>query len=99
MDESIADPGAGPYTEITVRIPDDLARRLGTVGEIERRALEALALEEFKQGHLTKPELRRLLGFGTRMKLDEFLKAHGIYEPYTLDDFERERRDLQRLGF
>ena len=32
---------------------------------VERRVLEALALDEFKQGHLTKPELRRLLGFGT----------------------------------
>ena len=99
MDDSIPDRRGGAYTEITVRIPDDLARRLGTVGEIERRALEALALEEFKLGHLTKPELRRLLGFGTRMKLDEFLKAHYVYEPYTLDDLERERRDLQRLGF
>jgi hypothetical protein len=85
--------------EITVRIPDDLAGRLGSASEIERRALEALALEEFKLGHLTKPELRQLLGFGTRMKLDEFLKAHNVYEPYTLADLERERRDLQRLGF
>jgi hypothetical protein len=38
------------YTEITVRIPDDLARRLGTGGEVERRVLEALALDEFRQG-------------------------------------------------
>jgi hypothetical protein len=97
MDDSIPDPRAGAYTEITVRIPDDLARRLGTVGEIERRALEALAVEEFKRGHLTKPELGRLLGFGTRMKLDEFLKAHNVYEPYTLDDLEREREDLAAI--
>jgi uncharacterized protein UPF0175 len=90
MDDNFRDSSSGTYTEITVRITDDLARRLGTVGEIERRALEALALEEFKLGHLTKPELRRLLGFGTRMKLDEFLKAHDVYEPYTLDDLERE---------
>ena len=52
--------------EITLHIPDELARLLGSTGEIERRALEALALEEYKLGHLTKPELRRLLGFGTR---------------------------------
>ena len=97
MDDSIPDPRGSAYTEITVRIPDDLARRLGTVGEIERRALEALAVEEFKRGHLTKPELRRLLGFGTRMKLDEFLKAHNVYEPYTLDDLEREREDLAAI--
>ncbi len=99
MDDSLPDPRADAYTEITVRVPGELARHLGKAGEIERRVLEALALEEFKLGHLTKPELRRLLGFGTRMKLDEFLKAHDVYEPYTLDDLERERRDLQRLGF
>jgi hypothetical protein len=85
--------------EITLHIPDELARLLGSIGEIERRALEALALEEYKLGHLTKPELRRSLGFGTRAKLDEFLKAHDVFEPYTLEDLERERRELERLGF
>jgi hypothetical protein len=85
--------------EITLRIPDEFARLLGSTGEIERRALEALALEEYKLGHLTKPELRKLLGFGTRAKLDKFLKAHEVFEPYTLEDIERERRDLERLGF
>jgi hypothetical protein len=85
--------------EIILQIPDELARLLGSTGEIERRALEAFALEEYKLGHLTKPELRRLLGFGTRAKLDAFLKAHDVFEPYTLDDLECERRDLERLGF
>jgi hypothetical protein len=62
--------------EITLRIPDDLAGRLSTVGEVERYALEALALEEYKLGHLTKPELRRLLGSATSEALDGFLRAH-----------------------
>lgn len=91
--------GYGAGMEITLRIPDELARLIGTAGDIERRALEALALEEFKLGHLTKPELRRVLGFDTRYELDGFLKAHEVYEPYSLEDLERERRDLERLGF
>jgi predicted HTH domain antitoxin len=99
MDDSNPDPGAGTYTEITVRIPDELVRLVGASGEVERRVLEALALDEFRQGHLSRAELRRLLGFGTRMKLDEFLAARGVFGTYTLDDLERERRDLQRLGF
>ena len=98
MDDNTA-PGVGAYTEITIRIPDELARLVGAAGTVERRVLEALALDEFRQGHLSRAELRRLLGFGTRMKLDEFLKAHDVYEPYTMEDLERERRDLQRLGF
>jgi hypothetical protein len=85
---------------LTVEIPDDVAKRLMALGgDLSRRALEALALEEYKLGHLTKPELRRLLGFGTRYELDGFFKAHDVFEPYTLDDLERERRDLQQLGF
>ena len=84
--------------DVTVRIPDDLAQRLGTAGDLGRRALEALALEEYKLGHLTKPELRRLLGFGTRDALDGFLKAHDVFEPYSPEDLAREQQDLQRLG-
>jgi len=80
-------------TEITVRIPADLARRLGTGGQVERRVLEALALDEFRQGHLGRAELRRLLGFATRAKLDEFLTGHGVFGTYTADDLERDRED------
>jgi len=61
--------------ELTVQIPDELASRMSASGaDLSRRALEALALEEFKGGRITKPELRRLLGFGTRYQLDGFLK-------------------------
>jgi len=61
--------------EITLHIPDELARLLGATGEVERRTLEALALEEFKRGHLSKPELRRVLGFETGEALDSFLQV------------------------
>ena len=82
--------------EVTVQIPDDLAHRLTAAGaDLSRRALEALALEEFKSGHLTKLELRRMLGFGTRYQLDGFLKAHDVFEEFTLEDLERDREDLK----
>jgi len=86
--------------ELTVRIPDELASRMSASGvDLSRRALEALALEEFKSGRITKPELRRLLGFGTRYRLDGFLKSHDVYEDYTMEDFEREQEALKSLGF
>jgi len=85
--------------EITVQIPDDLAMSMSASGgDLSRRALEALALEEFKSGHITKPELRRLLGFGTRYRLDGFLKSHDVYEDYTMEDLEQELEGLRRLG-
>jgi hypothetical protein len=86
--------------ELTVQIPDELASRMSASGaDLSRRALEALALEEFKSSRITKPELRRLLGFGTRYRLDGFLKAHDVYEDYTMEDFERDRDALKQLGF
>jgi hypothetical protein len=85
--------------EVTVNIPDDLAARLGAGGDLSRRALEALALEEYKSGRISKADLRRLLGFTTRYELDGFLKAHDIWTDYTMEDFQREREDLRRLGF
>jgi predicted HTH domain antitoxin len=85
--------------DITIHIPDDLATRLGTSRDLPRRLLEALAVEEFRLGHLTQAELRRLLGFETREALDGFLKAHEVCDQYTLDDLEQDRNDLRRLGF
>jgi len=86
--------------DVTIHIPDEFVRRLQATGsDLSRRALEALVLDEYKLSHLTTAELRRLLGFQTRAALDGFLKAHGVSVDYTLDDLERERQDLSRLGW
>ncbi|QRE75169.1 UPF0175 family protein [Methylobacterium aquaticum] len=63
-----------------------------------RRALEGHALEQFRAGRLTQPELRRLLGFGTRTALDAFLKERGVYTDDDHADLMQDLRDLDRLG-
>lgn len=85
--------------EVSFAIPDDIASRM-TCGEsdLSRHALEALAAEEYRQGHLHKPDLRRLFGFETSYEIDGFLKAHNVYDEYTLEDFNRERAALKSLG-
>jgi len=85
--------------ELTVQIPDDIASRMSNGGaDLSRHALEALAAEEYRQGHLHKPDLRRLFGFETSYEIDGFLKAHNVYDEYTLEDFNRERAALKSLG-
>jgi hypothetical protein len=83
---------------VTVAIPDDFAARFGAGADLGRRALEALALEEYRAGRLRRPELRRLLGFATRGELDGFLKERGVVEGMTIAEFEREQQDLDRIG-
>ena len=86
--------------DVTLHIPDELAQRLTAAGgDLSRRVLEALALDEYKLGHLSTGELRRVLGFATRAALDGFLKAHGVTIDYTFDDLTVDRQELSRLGF
>jgi hypothetical protein len=85
--------------QLTVEIPDDLVARLNSGGgDLARRALEALVAEEYRQGRLTKPDLRRILGFGTSDQIDTFLKLHEVWIDYTLEDLERDRAGLRHLG-
>lgn len=84
---------------VTVPIPDDLAARLGgSEAELGRRALQALAVEAYRAGRLTRPELRRLLGLETRPELDGFLKARGVVEGTTREEFERDLQDMDQAG-
>ena len=85
--------------QVNLQIPDDIARRIiAAGGDLSRRALEAFALEELRAGRITEPELAEMLGLG-RLQLDGFLKSHGIFEEYTLEDFDHERQALKELGF
>ncbi len=83
---------------VAFNIPDDFASRLSAGGDIQRKALEALALESYRAGRLTRPELRRLLGFRSRSALDAFLVSHDVFGTYNEQDLARDRQDLLAIG-
>lgn len=86
--------------ELTVHIPDEVVPQLQAAGgDLSRRALEALALEEYRGGRITRPELRRMLGLATRDALDAFLKVHDVYEGHTFEEIQQQVDTLERLGF
>ncbi len=63
---------------VMVPIPGDLAARFGSEAELGRRVVEALALEEYRAGRLTRAALQGLLGFADQSELDGFLRDHGL---------------------
>jgi len=84
---------------ITIALPDELLAALEAPGrDLSRTALEALALEAYRTRKLSSAQLRRLLGFSTRMAVDAFLKEHGVELEYTLDDLDRDRETHRQLG-
>ncbi len=77
---------------ITVEIPEELAGQLIAAGQNPARAvLEAIALEGYRSDHLTEADIRKLLGFDTRIEVHGFLKEHGAFLPYTDEDLEHDR--------
>lgn len=83
--------------QIILDVPEDIAQKLQSKWkDLPRVALESLAVEVYRSQALTAAQLRRLLGFATRMQVDEFLKEHEIYE-FTLADFEHDRESLRQL--
>ncbi len=85
--------------DLTLRIPDELVAHLGGEAvhdQLERRALEAFALEEYKADRISKVQLRKMLGL-ERIELDGFFKSHGVFDDYTMEDFEREAEALTSL--
>jgi hypothetical protein len=82
--------GEGPM-QITLELPDDIAKGLESqVKNLPRALLESFALEGYRSGKLTEEQVRRILGYGTRMQVDGFLKEHGVYLAYNLEDVDRE---------
>ena len=83
---------------VTIELPEEIEQQLETEwGNLPRRALEAVALEGYRSGALTLAQLRRMLGFETRMEADAFLKQHGVYLEYSLEDLERDRETHRQL--
>ena len=77
--------------QITLELPDDVAQGLeAQVKNLPRALLESFAVEGYRSGKLTEEQVRRILGFGTRIQVDGFLKEHGVYLDYTLEDLDRE---------
>ena len=83
--------------QITLELPEDIAQELESRWkDLRRAALESLALEAYRSNALTAAQLRRLLGFQTRMQVDAFLKEHEVYD-FTVADFEQDRKSLRQL--
>ena len=82
---------------VTITLPDDLAAVLLPAGqEPTRAALEAIALEAYRQRRITGYQLRRLLGIETRYELDGFLKEHEVYD-YTVENLEHDLAAVQKF--
>ncbi len=82
--------------EITVELPDEIARHLGEASEMPRQMLEAFAAEAYRAQKLSRHQLSHLLGFDY-WETEEFLTRHEARRPFTMADLQIDRQSLASL--
>lgn len=84
---------------ITLHIPDEavVALRRAVGDNLDRAALEALAIEGYRNGKLGLHDLAALLGFETRIEAQTWLGERKIPLCYDLEDLETDRRNLAKF--
>jgi hypothetical protein len=83
---------------VTVEIPEKLVDAFASNGaDMSRAVLEAMALEGYRRKLLGESQMRRLLGFETRMEVHGFLKEHGLYLNYGVEELEHDIRESDRI--
>ena len=83
--------------QITIQLPDEVARLLGTSAELPRKFLEAYAAEAYRTEKISRHQVGRMLGLD-RWQTEEFLARHEAQRPYSLADWEVDRKSLEGLG-
>lgn len=81
---------------VPIELPEDIARQLEAAWpNVPRRALEAIALEGYRSGALTRGQAGRLLGLDF-WETEAFLKQRHAVLPYDQADLEADQADLAR---
>jgi hypothetical protein len=84
--------------QVAIELPEDIAKGLQAKWkDLPRQTLEALALEGYRSGVLTESQVRRVLGFQTRLEVNSFLRNHGVYYNYSPSEIDQEITANERL--
>lgn len=81
---------------VAIDLPEDIARQLMAAwGDMPRKTLEAVAVEGYRTGVLTRVQIGSLLGLSF-WETEAFLKERQAYLPYGQSDLDQDRADLDR---
>jgi predicted HTH domain antitoxin len=77
--------------DVTLHIPDEVARRLSAAGrDVSRLASEAVALEGYRDHILTLYQVSEMLGL-SRIETEDFLGQHQVpLSVIAVSDLDRE---------
>jgi hypothetical protein len=84
--------------QVTLEIPDTLADQLLAAGkDPARAALEALLVEGYRARLLSESQIKRILGYGTRMQVHTLLREHDVPLNYGIQELDEDIETIRRL--
>jgi predicted HTH domain antitoxin len=82
---------------ITLQLPESIERSLSREWrDLDRKALEAVAIEGYRQAALSQGQVGELLGLGFS-ETEAFLKAHGALLHYDEHDLDKDLAVSERI--
>lgn len=82
--------------QVTVKLPDEIAKGLGQEADATRRVLEALVLQRYLSEEISLGRLAELLGMSLS-EAGDFLNRNNARLPYTREMLEEDRRNLAEI--
>ena len=79
---------------VTISLPDELID--SDSRDLPRQVLEQVAIDGYRSGQLTSAQVRRILGYDSRLQVYEFLSAHDV--PWVDADEEELRREVDMMS-
>jgi predicted HTH domain antitoxin len=85
-------------SQMQIQIPDGVAHDLQVKwGDLERKLLEIMVIEAYREGAISTGKVRELLELPTRLDADLFLKSKAVYLNYDEADFTQDMLTMQQL--
>lgn len=79
-----------------MQLPDDVAQQMGVDADIPRRVVEAVALEGYRAGRLSRGQVSQVLGLGFA-ETEAFLKDNEALLQYSQSDLEADLNALDKI--
>ncbi len=85
--------------QVLLEMPEDIVEALqNNWGNLSLHAIETIAAEGYRTGALSGTQIRRLLGYSSRILVHSLLKSHGVPYRYSESDLQSDLQAHQDLG-
>ncbi|HEY3856042.1 MAG TPA: UPF0175 family protein [Verrucomicrobiae bacterium] len=82
---------------ITLELPELLVRALQEQGEVSRQVLESITAELYREGRITRGQVRKTLGL-TWHQTEAFLAKKNCVRNYSAENLEEDWQNNQQLA-